>query len=219
MTMPNLRVRVAVTILLAVVTIARSETNAFLRLDLLDTQMKALQFAHASATLRQTQEIDLLKKPLAEYEGQKKNNPESYQIGDQEIAKEDIADYVMKWREDLEGAERDLRRVTADQAAERSKLQEQRAAALAACGYKDGVCEIHGLEMKPSEVNVSYGLLSPLPEEYDMDRLLLFRNSDAPLPGGCVGGPPRKPAALMLPVCPKCSAARRVWLKAHKIDL
>lgn len=91
-------------------------------------------------------------------------------------------------------------------------LYKQRATILAGLGLEAGMCEIHRVKMVENDVPVSYGF--PIrPEGYYEARLITFRNADLPFCGGCVGGPPEKPATLKQFVCSKCSEAHRTWRK------
>jgi hypothetical protein len=195
-----------------------SETNALLRLDGIGISIEAEQFFYAQGVWRYEKELNELRIRLSDYKKQKRSDPKEYKIGQTTISKDDITDYLEMWQVRIQEVQSDLKEVKARYTARLVELQKQRAKTLAECGYKDGICEIHGREMMERDIDVSYGFPAPKPEGYSEARLLMFRNSDAPCPGGCVGGPPKKPAVLRRQVCSECSAVRRMWLKEHQVE-
>ena len=186
------------------------DTNTLNRLDDIDHSIKANQFVHVIVVREKTLEIESTKNQLKEAEADKATE-KSKDAAILRALSEDVAIF----QECLDERQESLNETVAAHKSRLSELDKQRAEILAGLGLEAGMCEIHRIKMAEADVPVSYGF--PIrPGGYDEARLTTFRNADLPFCGGCVGGPPEKPATLKQFVCSKCAEAYRTWRK--KID-
>lgn len=186
------------------------DTNTLHRLDDIDTDIQANQLVHAIVVREKALEIELTKNQLKEAEADKATEKSK----DAAILRA-LSEEVTIFQERLGERQESLDEAVAAHKSRLSALYKQRAIILAGLGLEAGMCEIHRIKMAEADVPVSFGF--PIrPGGYDEALLTTFRNADIPYCGGCVGGPPEKPATLKQFVCSKCSETYRTWRK--KID-
>jgi hypothetical protein len=186
------------------------DTNTLNRLDDIDIKIQANLLVHAINVREKTLEIESTKIRLKEAEADK-STEKSKNIAIQRALSEEVTYF----QELLGERQESLNETVAAHKSRLSALDKQRAEILAGLGLEACMCEIHRIKMDEVAVPVSYGF--PIrPEGYEEARLTTFRNADLPFCGGCVGGPPEKPATLKQFVCSKCAEANREWRK--KID-
>ena len=97
-------------------------------------------------------------------------------------------------------------------------LREERENILKNAGVASGTCEIHGDMMEYRNVDISYGILLPMPDGYNEARLVAFRNSDESISGGCVLNAD-SPRTKVILVCPTCARVRQEWLTQHQEEM
>ena len=97
-------------------------------------------------------------------------------------------------------------------------LRQERILILIGAGVTPGTCEIHRDQMEYRNVAITYGLPGPMPYGYYESRLITFRNSDEPIPGGCAWAS-NNPRTKVILVCPTCARVRQEWLTQHQEEM